>query len=593
MAEADVRPPGPPNSPNPSSSPNLVFVLTDDQGYGDLGCHGNPVVQTPHIDRFFDQSVRLDNFHVGPTCAPTRAGLLTGHYCNSTGVWHTCGGRSLLRKGEVSIADLFAANGYRTGIFGKWHLGDNYPYRPHDRGFGEAIVHGGGGITQTPDYWGNDYFDDTYFVNGCTKKFEGYCTDVWFGEAMRFIEENRERPFFCYIPTNAPHWPFFVDERYAAPYHGLVPSERAKFYGMITNIDENFALLRQHLARLGLEEQTILVFMSDNGTAQGCEIGGDGFVIDGFNAGMRGKKGSPYEGGHRVPFFVRWPGGGIGGGAGEGRRVGELAANVDFLPTMVELCGLECPEGLAFDGVSLAPLLRGGLHGGGEPWPERTVVTDSQRLARPVKWRQSSTMTQRWRLIDGRELFDIPADPEQRVDVAGAHPEVVEALRRDYEAWWEQVSTQFDEEIPIPLVAGPEQVTLLTTHDWRNEDSACAWNQRQVRQGLVCNGYWEVEVVVAGRYAFELRRWPLEEDRGLTEGIPGEIDWTTGGRAIPIERAWIEIAGQREEVTVRDGDPHARFELELPVGATHLRTCLLDAEGSDLGAYYVYVSRLR
>lgn len=563
--------------------PNLVFVLTDDQGYGDLGCHGNPIVETPHIDSFYADCVRLDNFHVGPTCAPTRAGLLTGHYCNSTGVWHTCGGRSLLRQGEVSIADVFAANGYRTGIFGKWHLGDNYPYRPHDRGFQEAIVHGGGGISQTPDHWGNDYFDDTYSVNGRKRKFEGYCTDVWFREGMRFISENRERPFFCYIPTNAPHSPFNVEEHYVTPYRGRVPDNRARFYAMITNIDENFARLREHLDQLGLSERTILVFMSDNGTAAGCMTDDAGFVTEGYNSGMRGKKGSPYEGGHRVPFFLRWPGGGMVGG----RELGELAANVDFLPTMMELCGLEGPEGLDLDGVSLAPLLRGTA----QPWPERTVVTDSQRLARPVKWRQSSTMTRRWRLIDGRELYDIEADPEQRQDVADAHPEVVQRLRRDYDAWWDKVSRQFDEEIPIPLGAGPEDCTLLTTHDWRNEHSECAWNQMQVREGMVCNGYWEVEVAVSGTYAFELRRWPREEDRALRDGIPGEIDWYTGGRAIPIERASIEIAGQRQEISVRGQDKHAHFELELAAGPTHLLTRLVDAEGADLGAYYVYVSR--
>ncbi|MBI3972237.1 MAG: sulfatase-like hydrolase/transferase, partial [Chloroflexi bacterium] len=174
-----------------SERPNVVFVLTDDQGYGDLGCHGNPYIRTPHLDRLYAESVRLTDYHVGPTCSPTRAGLMTGHYANSTGVWHTIGGRSLLRRGERTMAEVFAAAGYTTGMFGKWHLGDAYPYRPQDRGFQDVITHGGGGVGNTPDYWGNNYNDDTYCHNGTWEPFEGYCTDVWFANALRFIERNR------------------------------------------------------------------------------------------------------------------------------------------------------------------------------------------------------------------------------------------------------------------------------------------------------------------------------------------------------------------------------------------------------------------
>ncbi|MYE89674.1 sulfatase-like hydrolase/transferase, partial [Candidatus Poribacteria bacterium] len=203
--------------------PNLVFVITDDQGYGDFSCHGNPIIETPNLDAMHSESLRLTNLHVGPTCAPTRAGIMTGRYCNCTGVWHTIGGRSLLRNDERTMADIFRANDYKTGMFGKWHLGDNYPYRPHDRGFEEALYHGGGGISQTPDHWGNDYFDDTYARNGVKEPFEGYCTDVWFDQAMQFIERNRENPFFCYLPTNAPHSPYHVPNGYGEPYHGRTP----------------------------------------------------------------------------------------------------------------------------------------------------------------------------------------------------------------------------------------------------------------------------------------------------------------------------------------------------------------------------------
>ena len=253
--------------------PNIVFVLTDDQGYGDLGCHGNSAIRTPCLDRFHQDAVRFTDYHVGSTCAPTRAGLLTGHYCNSAGVWHTIGGRSLLRADEWTLADALTGAGYRTGHFGKWHLGDSPPYRPHERGFAESIYHAGGGIGNTGDPWGNDYFDDTYFKNGIPTPYEGYCTDVFFREGQRFITENADRPFFCYIATNAPHGPLNVEPHYVEQYRDATPhEERARFYGMITNIDENFGQLQATLDELGIADNTILIFMTDNGTATGVEL---------------------------------------------------------------------------------------------------------------------------------------------------------------------------------------------------------------------------------------------------------------------------------------------------------------------------------
>jgi arylsulfatase A-like enzyme len=591
--------------------PNVVFVLTDDQGYGELGCHGNPVIKTPHMDQLHGESVRFTNFHVGPTCAPTRAGLMAGHYHNSTGVWHTIGGRSLLRKDEHSIARAFADQGYATGLFGKWHLGDNAPYRPQDRGFQEVVTHGGGGVGNTPDHWGNNYNDDAYAVNGEWSQFEGYCTDVWFREALKFIEYHRDRPFLCFITTNAPHSPYIVDERYSDPYVDQVetqdadelhpadePHPRANFYGMITCIDENLGLLRRRLRDLGIERNTILIFMTDNGTSGGATLDEDQFVIGGYNAGMRGIKGSEYEGGHRVPFFLHWPAGGLT----EGRDVAELAANVDVMPTLMELCGID-PEGHDFDGRSLVPLLRGE----GVDWPDRIMVTDSQRIAYPIKWRKSSTMTNRWRLINGVELYDMATDPGQRRDVAPEHPDVVAALHEGYERWWDNVSQQFDETIPIPIGTEEGQSVLLNSHDWRNDPVECAWNQSQVRAGLECNGYWEIEVAVSGRYRFELRRWPREEDRAIVEGIPGELvsyldikQGYGGGRAIPLVTARIQVAGYEDVRHITAGDKGIVFTMDLDAGETRLQTILSDAHGSatgadtgvSIGAYYVYVERL-
>ena len=285
--------------------PNVVIVITDDQGYGDLAFTGNSVIRTPTLDKLSKQGTLLNNFHVDPTCAPTRSALMTGRYSDRVGVWHTVQGRSLLRRRETTMPDIFGANGYATGMFGKWHLGDCYPYRPEDRGFQHCVYHQAGGVGQAPDYWGNDYFDDTYIVNGKHQRLEGYCTDVWFDQGMKFIKDNKDKPFFAYISTNAPHGPYYSPEKYSKPYAGNPKVPLPEFYGMITNIDDNMARLMKMLDDEGLADNTILVFMTDNGTAAGIKGG------RGYDGGMRGMKNSEYEGGHRVPFMIRWPNGKI------------------------------------------------------------------------------------------------------------------------------------------------------------------------------------------------------------------------------------------------------------------------------------------
>ncbi|MDT8300110.1 MAG: arylsulfatase [Sedimentisphaerales bacterium] len=544
--------------------PNVVLVMTDDQGYGDLGCYGNPVLQTPNLDSLYTQSIRLTDFHVSPTCSPTRSALMTGHYCNRTGVWHTIMGRSLLRKDEVTMADVFSANSYRTAIFGKWHLGDNYPFRPQDRGFGEVLIHGGGGVGQGPDYWGNDYFDDTYLHNGKLKKFEGYCTDIWFDGAMKFIEANRKRPFFCYIPTNAAHGPYNVADKYSKPYRDKgIEKNQANFYGMITNIDENMGRLMRRLKELDLEENTILIFMTDNGTS-------------GSYAGrMRGKKGSEYEGGHRVPCFIRWPNGDLTGGI----DVDRLTAHIDLLPTLIELCGLKKIHGVKFDGDSIVQLLRRDDRN----WPERILITDSQRIEHPEKWRKSAVMTDKWRLINGKELYDIKTDPEQKSNIAESNPQEVEKLRKAYEDWWEDVSERFDEYCEIILGSDKHNPTRLMSHDWHAQK--VPWNQGAVRNGMQANGFWAVEVARNGRYQIELRRWAKELDAGINEAIPGS-------KAINVTKARLTIADQDMTVPVSRNARAVTFDLRLKAGKTRLQTWFMDNRGNSRGAYYVYVKRL-
>ena len=539
----------------PRRPPNVVLVMTDDQGYGDLGCTGNKVILTPHIDRFHGECTRLRNFHVDPTCSPTRSALMTGRYSSRTGVWHTIMGRSLLRADEVTMADVFAASGYATGIFGKWHLGDNYPFRPQDRGFKEVLCHGGGGVGQTPDFWGNTYFDDTYWHNSTPEKFKGYCTDVFFDGALRFIEANRDKPFFCYIPTNAAHGPYNVPATYEKLYNDKgVKGARAKFWGMITNIDENFGRLLAKLKDLGLEENTIVIFMTDNGTS-----GGD------YNAGMRGHKGSEYDGGHRVPCFMRWP-----GHIKAGTDIDPVTAHIDLLPTFIGLCGLKKPDKVELDGTDLVPLLTGQ----GE-WPDRTLFVHSQRIEHPQKWRQSAVMTDRWRLVDGKELYDMPADPGQAKNVADAHPDVVKKLTDAYEAWWEGLSKRFDEFCPIVIGSEHEDPSRITCHDWHGAN--VPWNQGAVRNTKsFANGFWAVEVARAGRYEFTLRQQPIEA------GFP-----------IQATEARLKIGDADETKPVPKDATGVTFEAALQPGQTRLETWLTDkASGKARGAYFVYVRYL-
>ncbi|MFT5130574.1 MAG: arylsulfatase A-like enzyme, partial [Rhodothermales bacterium] len=387
-----------------AAPPNVVLIMTDDQGYGDLACHGNPVLKTPNLDALHAESLRFTDFHTMPFCTPTRAALMTGRNASRTGAYRTSAGRTMMHADEVSMATVFKDNAYATGIFGKWHLGDNYPHRPQDRGFETTRWHRCGGVGQGSDYWGNDYFDDHYEENGSFKKFEGYCTDVFFDGALDFITKNaaEEKPFFAYIASNAPHGPYRVAPEYAAPYKEACNwRSGAEFYGMIANIDENVGRLRRRLAELKIAEDTILIFMTDNGSAAGLSPKKDeGFgpldqlADGGFNAGMRGKKSSIYDGGHRVPFFVHWPEGKLTGG----RDVTELAACWDVLPTLIDLCALTPPK-VEFDGSSLVPALKG------EGMPERSLVMQFQGGAYfrhlPEPWTDSVVMTKRWRLLNG------------------------------------------------------------------------------------------------------------------------------------------------------------------------------------------------
>ncbi len=564
--------------------PNVVIVITDDQGHGDLSCHGNPVLKTPRIDELFRESIRLTDYHVAPTCSPTRSAFLTGHWTNRTGVWHTIMGRSMLRENEVTMGQVFKDAGYATGMFGKWHLGDNFPFRPEDRGYTEVMRHGGGGVGQTPDYWDNAYFDGAYWNNGEPEKVKGFCTDVFFDYAKRFIKKQKAagKPFLAYIATNAPHGPMHSPPEFSKPYSKLNVG-LANFFGMIANIDHNVGQLREFLDDEGLTDNTIFVFTTDNGTSSGANV---------FNSQMRGRKGSEYDGGHRVPFFVHWPQGGLVGG----RDVTPITAHVDVLPTLIDLCNVAPPKSVKFDGVSIAPLLPGKK----VRWPDRILVTDSQRVKDPIKWRKSAVMTSRWRLVNGKQLFDIKADPGQKTDISADHPAVVERLTDFYDAWWDELLPTFSQATAIYLGHSGENPARLTSHDWITTGST-PWNQSHIRRGLngaANTGFWNVKVVEDGEYEVRLRRWPAEADLAIAAplkpgpAVPGTRAFrTTPGKQLALTTATLQIGDVSATAKVEPGAKEVRMRVKLKAGATRLTASFQTASGEVFGAYYAYVEK--
>jgi arylsulfatase A-like enzyme len=548
-----------------AQQPNVIIILTDDMGYGDLGCHGNPHIKTPNIDALHAKSVRFTNFHVGTTCSPTRAMLMTGNNNNKVGVWHTVNGREILNKNETILPEFFKKAGYRTGIFGKWHLGDNYPFRPQDRGFQEVLIHGGGGVGQTPDFWGNDYFGDTYFRNGKPEKFNDYCDDVWFSEAMRFMDKQQKKPFFCYIPTNVAHHPYNIAEEYTKPYQNNPNIPNAQFSGMIAKIDENVGKLMAFLSKNGLDKNTIILFMTDNGTDEGAHFDKNGFIQKGYNAQMRGKKGSVYEGGHRVPFLLYDP-----RRQDKTQDIDALTSGMDIVPTVLDLCQINYKN--AFRGVSLLPLLQG------QSLPPRTLIADTQRGEYLAKNQAYSVMTERWRLVNGNELYAIQKDPEQRQNIATEYPDTVTYLKQEYDNWWQEVSVQKADYQRFIVGSKKQKVVCVTSHDLHVEKGLPAWNQELVKTENGKNGFWAIETAQKGVYEFELRRFPHEA--ALT--IPPQY-----------LTAKMEINGQVQTAEIVKNSDKIVFKIALPKGNHTLKTELLAENRKSVEAAYVYIQRVR
>ena len=555
--------------------PNVIVILTDDQGYGDFSCHGNPLLKTPAMDRLHAESVRFTSFHAAPMCTPTRGQLLTGQDACRNGATSVTAGRALVRSGIPMMPEVFAASGYATGLFGKWHVGDAYPYRPMDRGFQEAKYFMGWGLSSAPEF-DNDYFNGRYLDNGRPARFEGYCADFWFGQAMSWIgkQQARRQPFFLYLPTNTPHGPAWVDRKYSAPYSK--PGAPANFFGMIANLDENIAKLDDYLGRSGLRDDTVVVFMTDNGGTGGVNF---------YNAGMRGRKTQNYEGGHRVPCFVRWPAGGLR----VAEDIGTPTQLQDVLPTLIDLCGLKKPAAAKFDGMSLAPLLRSKT----AALPDRKLVVQYGQT--PKKW-DACVVWGKWRLVGENELYDMDADPAQKASVASSQGAVLKQMRDHYEQWWVGVEKLVADFAPLSIGADAENPVTLTCSDW--QDIYCD-NVHSVLSGIggPRGGPWRVLVEKSGEYQIELSRWPFHRALALDAPCP-ETPLTVAkleaGKAFPVAGAQLRIPGQTASVKTKPGDKSAGFRVKLAGGTkTDMQGWFQDAHGADLcGAFYARVKRV-
>lgn len=540
----------PAQRPQSKRPPNVVLVMSDDQGLGDFGCGGNPVLETPRLDSFSEECPQFDRFYVSPVCSPTRASLMTGRYNYRTRVVDTYRGGSMMEPEEVTVAELLQRAGYRTGIFGKWHLGDCYPMRPMDQGFDEALVHRGGGIAQPSEPYENDgrYTDPLLIHNGEVVATEGYCTDVYFDAALRHIDEaiGDDRPFFTYIATNAPHGPFgdvpkALLEKYRGKDLGSVASGApraldrvARIYAMVENIDRNFGRLLDHLDARGVADDTVVIFLCDNGPIAGRYV-----------QGLRGAKSSVHEGGVRSPLWIRWP-----GALDPALRIDRIAAHIDLLPTICELVGVDLPRDRAVDGRSLAPLLMGHR----TAWPDRHVVLQAHRGRVPQPGHHFALIEQRYKLLRHSgfgsdqlppdaplQLFDLLEDPFEQRDLAAAEPQIVRRMQQAYREWFDDVSTTRPDNFATPRIhvgAPQEPVTTLTRQDWI-VDQGRGWGQsgrwllrldrpREVDVTLLFRQQRVVEITTihAGGAPF-VERMVIEDSRVTYEGVPfgaGDVD---------------------------------------------------------------------
>ncbi|MDP6717923.1 MAG: arylsulfatase, partial [Pirellulaceae bacterium] len=532
----------------------------------------------PHLDQLATESVEFTQFCVCPNCSPTRASLLTGRYNYRTGVTEVARGRHLMYASEVTIAEILRKAGYRTGIFGKWHLGDNYPMRPTDQGFEEALVHKGGGIGQAAGPPGNTYFDPVLEHNNVSKKFNGYCDDIFSEAAIEFIETNRDRPFFAYLATNLPHLPLEVPDARADPYRKMgLHEHNARVYGMITNIDANVGRVLAKLKQLDIEKKTIVIFLSDNGPR--TRRTKNDVYPDRYVAGLRGTKTSVYENGIRVPFFIRWP-----GKMPAGRKVGIMAGHIDILPTVLEVCQIAKPDSTKLDGHSLIPV----IHGESVHWSQRNLYFQWHSGPVPFQYVHFAARSQRYKLLQPQddphaiithpsrdelqqmlatlELYDIQNDPSELNNIAGKHPEIVKRLLTNYEHWFSDVTGDRDFHNPQRIIIGSrfQNPVVLSRFEWRGpraDTQLGSWDEQL--------GHWEVQVAETGRYQITLRF------------AKAQLDGT----------AHVRFAGVHEQMPVKRGDTTCVFDsVRLAEGPGRFES-FLKLNRLATGVHFVDVNR--
>jgi arylsulfatase A-like enzyme len=556
--------------------PNVIVILTDDQGYGDLSCTGNPVLKTPSTDRLAAESVRFTDFHVAPVCTPTRGQLMTGMDALHNLACTVTSGRTMIRRDIPIMADFFRKGGYTTGLFGKWHLGHAYPDRPMDKGFDKCIWFKGWGL-QSEIEFDNDYDCPVYLDGTEQKKSSLYCTDLWFKEAIDWMaqQKGKGKPFFVYLPTNAPHMPLWPPDKYKDMYRDKVGPDVAAFFAMIANLDDNIGRLDQWLKKNELYKDTIVVFLTDNGATVGRQL---------FNSGLREFKSSHYEGGHRAACFIRCPDSGFEAGL----DVATPAQVQDVLPTLLELCELS-PKNAAFDGVSLLPLMNK------KQIKDRMFVVQYGERQRPIK-HDAAVIWNQWRLQKGSELYDIVKDRGQKTDVSKEFPEIAARMKAFYEEWWGKLDPALNEPIPMLIGSSFENPVLLTSIDWWEVD---ADNINFVSQGIggPRGGVWTVQVEREGKYRVELRRWPFHTNKPIGSEGPRS---TINGRPLdhqfklmPAYGAVLETNGVEQRAAVTPESLGAVFQISLNKGKSKLQGWFQGDKGNDLcGAYYALVTRL-
>jgi arylsulfatase A-like enzyme len=542
--------------------PGIVFITVDGMGWGDLSSSGNVQVPTPRIDALLNQSAVFRQFHVSPLDAPSRAALLTGMHPIRAGVWGSHSGRHRLGSGLLTVARLLRSAGWETGLFGTWALGDAPPARPEDHGYAEVLTHPGGTPGGVADFYSNDGTDDFWLSNGAIMALAGSHLEACFGAAMRFIEKHRDRPYFCHL---SPSLPAGMAEAAVLTFRVRPEVQNPRRAAWLAELDRAVGRLVDHLDRLNLTATTLLILTSTTGAHRP----GHGGELQTFNAGRRGFRGSPYEGGHCVPLSIRWPEGGVLAG-----NVQTPAAHFDILPTIAAFAAVPLPTEVKSDGISLAPFITESPPP--NPPAGRVLIADAQEIPVPIQWRQNCIMDGPWRLINGRELYDLRTDPGQRKNIAAGNREAVERLRAAGDAWWRDLSPERLEPVRI-LVGGPQDPVLLTPHDWLARGTAPLTRDDVIR-GVPAAAPWLLHVVTDSAYDILLRRWPLTVDRALSDSF------------FVVEKARIRMGTHDESRPVAPTATGVNFRVTLKPGPVALQTWFTGG-GKNSSAYFVEIRR--